>query len=73
MSDDVCKFLDTLDCPKFTYDDVLACYAYFIASEWNVDTIERVPIPRQSELSPSQTIRLNVVRKRQTNRKRHRK
>lgn len=32
--DDIEEFLYTLDCPNFTYSDVLSCYSYMIAQTW---------------------------------------
>ena len=66
MSGDLARFLDSLDCPKFTYDDVLACHMRLVAETWPQtapdDDVERIPIPKRSELHESKTLRINIVR-----------
>ena len=36
--DDIHAFLDTVNCPKFSYADVLGCYSSLIAQNWVGDT-----------------------------------
>ena len=36
--DDIHAFLDTINCPKFSYADVLGCYSSLIAQNWVGDT-----------------------------------
>lgn len=52
--DDIEEFLYTLDCPNFTYSDVLSCYSDMIAQTWVIP--ERAS---QNRKSNSQKIRKN--------------
>lgn len=45
--DDIHTFLDTLDCPRFCYKDVLNCYSSMIAQHWVED-----PVPESTTKQP---------------------
>jgi hypothetical protein len=52
--DSFSKFLDTLHCPLFRYDDVLLCYSELVGKNWEVPDPEvrlGPPIPSQSEVT----------------------
>jgi hypothetical protein len=51
--DCVYRFLDTINCPKFKYEDVLWCWGKLVGAEWiiNDPTPRRAPpIPTRSEI-----------------------
>jgi hypothetical protein len=51
--DSVYRFLDTIECPRFKYKDVLSCWAEMVGPEWIADDPSprpAPPIPARSEL-----------------------
>ena len=60
--DDIYRFVDKIDCPRFTYDDMLMCYAEMVGEQWMIPFEEQraPPIPTRSQLNRKKKEKLTV-------------